>query len=1224
MLMAAVPGFPYAVVRIRVRYRPARMGDGRDALERGRRHDMRHRRHLGLLLQVLLVVVASLLGIVTNYATDAEETPFYLDLLRRAAAPGIVVLIVALIVGHVIAYRLEAPASPRRPWDPSRTPYPGLDAFTESDAAVFFGRDAQIAELAGRLQRTPDRLLDRFIALVGASGSGKSSLVQAGVIPWLRERRWTIVPVFTPGTNPFGALAGALARLDETRDEGLLLRRLRRSPQELPALLAEVRRGQGRRFGRMLLVIDQFEELLTLAGERDRAAFLDALARAVTHDSRLWVIATVRIEFLRDLLETAQAELFQNPVAIGAIGRPQLLQAVQRPGELVGMTFAPGLPEIIVDDAGSSDALPLLAYLLQELYFAVGPGGTVTEDRYRSLGGVAGALSRQADQVMAELRAEGRADAVFPVLLKFVTVEGQEATRRRVALAELTPDERRVVDAFIDARLLVTGADNGQPYVHVAHEALFRQWPPLRQEVETRAEQLRRRAELERWAADWQRSGRSDDYLLSGERLALAQRWLAALEESGQGSEAVRELVDRSLRRDLAFLRRVSDGIGRYVLANAERYPELSILLSLAALGECAATPTAQRALMAALAFSHLRMVLTGHTDTVRNIAWSPDGSRIATASRDGTARIFDAASGHCERVLAGHEAMVEMVAWSPDSALVATASRDHTVRVWQAATGAQVAVLTGASDVVRGVAWSPDGRWIAGASRDLVVRIWDAATGRLDRALRGHRDNVLGIDWSPDGRKLATASHDRTVIVWDAETGTPALTLEGHTDFVEGLAWSPDGKSLASSSGDHTIRIWDSATGRQRLLIRGHSDQVWNVAWSPDGRRIASVSTDRTARIFDARDAKQLAVLRGHDDTVWGVAWSPDGSRIATGSEDGTARIWDVRPKGAEAVLFTGHDDRVSQAAWSPDGRHAATASADCTVRLWDADSGRPADALGRLGGVHADRVQAVAWSPGGSRVVTASYDGTARIRGGSRDIVLDHEGSAVEAAAWSPDGSRVATGGHDRVIRIWDARTGTPLTTMTGHQDWVTSAAWSPSGRMIATTSDDRTCRIWDVGAGEQATVLRGHENWVGDVSWSPDERHVVTASADWTARIWEVATGRQVAVLRGHEGRVRAVAWSPDGSRIATGSDDRTVRVWDAATREEIVVAGVHQDKVTSVAWSSDGRRLLTASFDGTARIWPAEPDFDRLQATARTRVFRHLTEEERRDHLLPPST
>lgn len=1143
---------------------------------------MRLRRHLALLLQVLLVLVASLLGIVTNYATEAEDAPAWLNVLQQVAAPGIGVLIVLLVVGHVAAYRLESPPPPRRSWDAARPPYPGLDAYTEDEAAVFFGREAQIADLLRRLSTSTSRPADRFVSLVGSSGSGKSSLVQAGVVPRLRARRWVILPAMTPGTNPLGALARVLSQAGAGPDEAAISRRLRKSPDMLPALLNEIRAKTGQRFRRMLLVVDQFEELVTLAGERDRAMFLDILAQAVAHDARLSVIGTIRIEFLKDLLETAHAELFQNPLAIGAVGRAEMLQIIQRPGELVNMTFAPGLPEIIVDEVGSSDALPLLAYLLQEAYFAVGPGGEVTQERYRALGGVAGALSRQADQVLAELREEEEPGAIFAVLLKFVTIEGQEAARRRVPLAELTERERRVVDAFVDARLLVTGSENGRPYAQVAHEALFRLWPPLRQEVETRIEQLRRRAELERWAADWQQSGRSEDYLLTGERLALAQRWLAALEEAGQASEPVRELVDASLRRDLAFVRRVSDGIGRYVLANAERYPELSILLSLAALGECAETPAAQRALMSALAFSHLRLVLAGHTDAVRDLAWSPDGNRIGTASRDGTARIFDAETGHCERVLAGHEGMVEMLAWSPDSTHVATASRDQTVRLWDVASGRQVGVLTGARDIVCAVAWSHDGRYVAAGSRDRVVRIWDVASGEITHELRGHRGNIYGIAWSADGR-LATASHDRTVIVWDVTTGAPSLTLEGHTDFVEGVAWSPDGTRIATSSGDLTIRVWDSATGRQRLLIRGHTDPVWNVAWSPDGRRIASASADRTARVFDADDATPLAVLRGHDETVWGVTWSPDGSRIATGSADGTGRIWDVQPRGAEKVLFGGLSRPMNQAAWSPDGLLVATVDDDGVLRFWDADTGAPAFPLGRaLDTRHADRIYAV---------------------------------------AWSPDGSRVATGGHDRTIRIWDVSTAGLAGVLTGHQDWVGGVAWSPSGRMIGSVSDDRTCRIWEVSTGEQLTVLRGHENWVDAVSWSPDERYVVTGAADWTARIWDVATGRPVGVLRGHEGRVRAVAWSPDGSRIATGGEDRTVRIWDAATREEIVVSGVHQNRVMSVGWSSDGRLLLSSSFDGTARIWPVTPDFGRLQAIARTRVFRSLTEDERRRHLLP---
>ncbi|WP_247702449.1 WD40 repeat domain-containing protein [Streptomyces sp. F63] len=1181
---------------------------------------MRHR--VQLALQIMLVLVASLLGIVTNYATNVDEAPWFLRVLQQASVPAIGLLIVAMVAGQVVVYRLENPAPPPADWPPDRVPYPGLDAFAEEEAPVFFGREVQASELTRRLHAPPERPADRFLVLVGASGSGKSSLVRAGVLPRLRGRRWTILPAFSPGANPLGSLASSLAAASGGQEPvAAVLRRLRRGPTSLATELSRLRGG---RFRRTLLVIDQFEEVVTLAGERERSQFLEALRSCVERSPEVRVLATLRVDFLGQLLATEHAELVQHPTAIGALGRGQLAQVVERPGALVNLSFAPGVVDRIVDDVGTDDALPLLAYLLQELYFASGPGGTVTEELYRDLGGVAGALARQADQTMAEIGAEDGVESVLRTLLRFVTVQGREVARRRVPLSELTEAERRVVDAFVNARLLMSGVrgdtlSGREPYAQVTHEALFRQWAPLRQEVEARVEQLRRRAELERWAADWENSGHSDDYLLTGERLALAQRWLAALEESGQASEPVRSLVQSSQRRDLAFLRRASESIGQFALGSAESHPERAILLSLAALGECAPTPAAHRSLMTALAFSHLRLQLSGHTDTVRHIAWSPDGRLLATASRDGTARVFDAASGRSLLELPSDGVMVESVAWSADSSRIATTGRDCVVRIWDAVSGAPVRLLTGAGDISRQVAWSPDGRFVAGTSRDRIVRVWEADTGDLVHALHGHRDDVWGVAWSPDGSGLASASHDQTAIVWDLATGSPRTTLTGHADFVEGIAWSPDGRSIATGSGDHTVRIHDAETGGLRLLLRGHTDYVWNVAWSPDGRALASASSDRTVRVVSTRDAKVIAVLRGHTDTVWGVGWSPSGDRLATSSTDGTGRVWDLRPRGAEQILLDGHRGPVHQAAWSRDESRIATASGDATVRIWDAVTG---EATGECLALE-DRVWSVAWPPRDQRLALSTNDGLFRVVDENLNGVFDHHGDIVESCTWAPDGTRIATGGHDGTVRVWAAGTGTELLPLAGHQDWVGRVAWSPGGRLLASASDDRTCRVWDVAEGRQLTVLRGHDNYVDDVAWSPDDQHVATASGDWTAAVWDTATGRRTGTLRGHEGRVRAVAWSPDGRFLATGSDDLTVRVWSAETFEEIAIAGVHQDKVSSVAWSRDGTRLLTASFDGTARVWLADPDVDRLEARARGRVFRTLSEEERDRHMLPVS-
>ncbi|AWZ17229.1 ATP-binding protein [Streptomyces sp. ICC1] len=450
------------------------------------------RRPLALVLDILLMLVGALLGIATNYATSVEgDVPLPLRLLREWSIPLVGLALIALVGGQLWLRWLERrPAAPAPVWTAGQPPYPGLEAFGEEDAAVFFGRERETAELVARLHPAlPDRA-QRFVTVVGPSGSGKSSLVRAGVLPALagRRSRWNTGAALTPGTDPVGTLRRAVAAAGDARP--------------------------------LVLVVDQLEELLTLSGPRERTAFAEAVRELLRAEPRLWLLATLRSDFLTGFLEADLADLVREPVVVGALGRDALHEVVARPAAAAGVEFEAGLVSRIVEDCGGGDALPLLAYTLQELYRrAGGAGSTVTHALYREVGGVAGALIGQADRIHAALSAPGAplggADPVVAMLLRLVTVERDEPTRRRVARSELSAAEGEMADAFVAGRLLTSDAG----MLDVAHEALLRQWRPLRLAIADRLEQLRRRAELERWAQEWEFAGRTGAYLLTGERL---------------------------------------------------------------------------------------------------------------------------------------------------------------------------------------------------------------------------------------------------------------------------------------------------------------------------------------------------------------------------------------------------------------------------------------------------------------------------------------------------------------------------------------------------------------------------------------------------------------------------------------------------------------------------------------------------------------------------------
>jgi WD40 repeat protein len=623
-----------------------------------------------------------------------------------------------------------------------------------------------------------------------------------------------------------------------------------------------------------------------------------------------------------------------------------------------------------------------------------------------------------------------------------------------------------------------------------------------------------------------------------------------------------------------------------------------------------------QAALAAAVSQTNFRLAVNASGDLLSSAAFSLDGTRIVTASRDKTARIWDAATGAELLVLRGHTVWVHSAAFSPDGTRVVTSSLDKTARVWDAITGKQIVVFDGHQENVYAAAFSPDGRRVVTASMDHTARIWDATSGK-SIAILMHPDSVDSAAFSSDGMRIVTVCYDKTIRIWDATTAN-ALKVLNLPDDAKSAVFSPDRTRIVITLGN-TARILDAGSGTELAIMREHKNWVASAVFSPDGTRVVTAASDGTARIFDAISGAEIAVLRGHEDIVNSAAFSADGRRIVTASgsihtdrsfaPDNTARIWDAAT-GTEITVLRGHEGGVNSAVFSPDGAHVVTASKDYTARVWGAGSGKDILQL---------REHAEDLTPHYANVLCPRDDPIASIFCASDNAQSKQRGS-INSAAYSLDGTRIVTASGalaslklfetpDNTARIWDATTGKELMVLRGHAGRVTSAAFSPDGTRVVTASGgglilgpvggDGTARIWNSVTGKQIAILDAGGPFT-TASYSRDGKRIVTATngtpllakSDF-ATIWDATSAAKVIDLQGpgQEYSIVSAVFSPDGTRVLTASIDHTARIWNAEDGREILVIRGHDGLVNSAAFSTDGRRIVTASSDKTARVWDA---------------------------------
>jgi WD40 repeat protein len=1087
------------------------------------------------------------------------------------------------------------------------SPFVGLKAMTEADADRFFGRGEELAELIGKLK------WHRLVAIVADSGAGKSSLAQAGLIPKFRggaladsgarepdDRLWHVV-VMRPRRDPLESLkrgvTEAAERLGRSAEQCAALRKRidTADPSETAyAIRCDLPVGKTE----TLLLVDQFEELLTETEPAQRGPFVDLLM-ALAAAGGFRTVFTLRADYFNlcrpfaTLFEHMTQDNHDAVLRLRRITDQGIAEAVRNPLGLAGHSDVSEQDAVITsirrDISDRAGDLALVQMALYAMWHKHRSDGVTLLVAYTQVEGVAGALAHEAEHVRTQ-RLDGNERALLAaIFIRLVRLGETGGATRRVANVADFDEPRRILMTRLAAeecgRLLLAG----EKTIEIAHEALITQWPWLWNTLYEVAGDIRILDLLMEKARRWNTTGRrGTEHLATGaereEFKALSERrpvWLLRTEREFVGaSNAAEDAARNDREKQRRRTRRAMVGLwigGLLLVALAltamavAAKREVLVLTSLAhraimdqqydaamrialqglpAWGSLLIAPGwstpemsgLEAKLAGAAQLSPLLRELRGHGGPVYSAAFSPDGASIVTASQDGITRVWDAANGNILRELKGRGgASVRRATFSSEGARIVTASTDGITRVWDTASGEVLRELKRHGGPVVGAAFSPDGERIVTASTDGTAWVWDTASGGVVRELQGHGGPAVGAAFSPDGARIVIAWQDFAVDVFDAASGKVLHKLS-HNGWVKSAAFSRDGARLITTAEDSTATVWDVVSGQELYKLR-HDRMVFSASFSPDGGRIVTASQDGITRLWDAANGTMLRELKGHGGvSVWSAAFSPDGAHIITASDDGTARTWDPA-RGGMLLELKGHSGRVYGAAFSADGARIVTASDDKTARVWDTKTGKP------IGGP------------------------------------LTGHAATVYSAAFSPDGKRIVTTSEDKTARLWDAATGEPVgEPLTGHTDRVYSAAFSPDGARIVTGSGDRTARVWDTASGRMVRELKGHSDSVHSVAFSPDGMRIFTA-ADEIARVWDAASGEMVPKLTVDQGWVQA--FSPDGARIAT-SHDRTVKVWDASSGKPLSeLAG--RNPFRRAQFSTDGTRVVTTSWDAIARVW-----------------------------------
>ncbi len=1115
-------------------------------------------------------------------------------------------------------------------------PYQGLFAFGETNAQYFFGREAVADQLVTAAESRS------LVAVIGASGSGKSSVVFAGLIPRLRKQgKWAIAS-FRPGDTPFKHLASALVGLLETQSSEV--DKLVATNKLTTALLAEEvnladvigKIAENQQSKRVLLVADQFEELYALCREKPlRQSFLECLLKATNNQLNFTLVLTLRADFCGYALsDRSFADALQNAdLKLGPMNRQELGGAIIKPAEMLGVRLESGLSDRILEAVGEEPGnLPLLQFALTKLWEKQSLG-KLTHIAYDEIGGVEQALVKYADEEYKKFGEKER-ERVRRAFIQLVSPgEGTQDTRRLATAAEVGAQNWDLIKVLADSRLVVTGSnETGEETVEVIHEALIREWGTLREWMEGSRQFRTWQKRLRERMREWEKKNQDEGELLRGASLLEAQEWFQKrLEElSEEEKEFIRlsgELREREEKKRRRRRQRTIFGlvggltivsllamvavwqwrrafVGEQIAENSRAITMINAIEVNFDLTQNMNTliegikkgKELKTASWATIETQIQAIDLLGkmvywqgfkeynslkHKSHVNGVAFNHDGTLIASASSDNTAKVWRE-DGTVVAHLKGHSMNIYRVVFGyhlgyGDEELIATASKDATAKIWKL-DDTLIDTLRHNSPVHR-VAFSPKKDLIVTATEDGTVKFWkyDGSSFKAIQEHKEHSDAVWEIAFSPKGDLIATASYDGTAKLWKPD-GSFFKTLEGHQEYkVYSVAFSPSGDLIATASEDRTVKLWKSEDGSLFKTLTGHEKNVLTVTFSPDGNLIASAGSDNKGIIWKA-DGSLIRTLEGHSSSINRIAFSRNGEFIVTASADRTIKLW--KSDGDLVNTLEGHSDQVYNAVFHPKGNLIASAGKDSKVKLWKNNT-----LADTFDGYHCRRI---AFSPKGDLIALACYDWKFYLLDSNATLIISQKSnSALMSVAFNPKGDLIATGNEDGKVELWKSD-GSPVRSWPAHDEKIYDITFSRNGDLIVTASQDNTIKLWKLN-GDLKKTLEGHEDWVWlmSVASSPKEDLIVSGSFNGIFKLW-TNDGSPINLRENHDGIIYSIAFNSNGDTIASASLDKTIKLWKPDGTWLNTLEG-HHGIVTGVAFSSKSDLIASTSDDKTLKLW-----------------------------------